>query len=60
VLPLFEAQAPADGRPRAAIARARAFARGERDVAEEIRRRFVDGVPLRRDGVTATFDQRTA
>jgi hypothetical protein len=41
VLGLFEAEAPDDGRPRAAIARARAFARGELDVAEEIRRRFV-------------------
>lgn len=36
VLALFEAEAPADGRPRDAIARARAFARGELDVAEEI------------------------
>jgi hypothetical protein len=43
VLPLFEAQAPGDCRPRDAIARARAFARGELDVAEEIRRRFVGG-----------------
>jgi hypothetical protein len=41
VLGLFEAEAPDDGRPRAAIARARAFARGELDVAELIRRRFV-------------------
>jgi hypothetical protein len=41
VLGLFEAEAPDDGRPRAAIARARAFARGELEVAEEIRRRFV-------------------
>lgn len=45
VLALFEAEAPADGRPRAAIARARAFARGELNTAEEIRRRFVGGVP---------------
>lgn len=45
VLGLFEAEAPADDRPRAAIARARAFARGELDTAEEIRRRFVGGVP---------------
>jgi hypothetical protein len=43
VLPIFEAEAPDDGRPRAAIARARAFARGELGVAEEIRRRFADG-----------------
>jgi Imm-5 like putative immunity protein len=44
VLGLFEAEAPADNRPRAAIARARAFARGELNTAEEIRRRFVGGV----------------
>lgn len=43
VLGLFEARAPEDSRPRDAIARARAFARGELDVAEEIRRRFVGG-----------------
>jgi hypothetical protein len=40
VLGLFEAQAPEDGRPREAIARLRAFARGELGVAEA-RRRFV-------------------
>ncbi|HLI56644.1 MAG TPA: hypothetical protein VKY26_06360, partial [Actinomycetota bacterium] len=38
-------EAPTDGRPRAAIARARAYARGELDTATEIRRRFVGGVP---------------
>lgn len=43
VLPLFEAEAPADARPRDAIARTRAFARGDLGVAEEIRRRFVAG-----------------
>lgn len=43
VLGLFEAEAPGDCRPRDAIARTRAFARGELDVAEEIRRRFVGG-----------------
>jgi hypothetical protein len=43
VLWLFEAEAPEDHRPRDAIARTRAFARGELDVAEEIRRRFVGG-----------------
>lgn len=42
-LPAFEAEAPADGRPRAAIARARAFGRGELDAAGEIRQRFVAG-----------------
>ncbi|GAA4155111.1 hypothetical protein GCM10022286_03650 [Gryllotalpicola daejeonensis] len=43
VLPLFESEAPEDGRARDAIARARAFARGELGTAGEIRRRFVDG-----------------
>lgn len=43
VLRLFEAEAPADPRPRDAIARARAFARGELPAAGEIRRRFVAG-----------------
>lgn len=40
VLEIFEATAPSDGRPRDLIARARAFSRGELDVAEGIRRRF--------------------
>ena len=40
VLGLFEAEAPRDSRPRDAIARLRAFARGELGVAET-RRRFV-------------------
>jgi hypothetical protein len=44
VLGLFEAEAPDDGRPRALIARTRAFARGELNTAEEIRRRFAGGV----------------
>lgn len=44
VLPLFLAEAPDDYRPRALIARTRAYARGELDTAEEIRRRFVGGV----------------
>lgn len=43
VLGLFEAAVPNDGRPRAAIVRTRAFARGELNTGEEIRRRFVDG-----------------
>jgi hypothetical protein len=43
VLGVFEAEAPEDPRPREAIARTRAFARGELDVAEEIRRRFAGG-----------------
>jgi Imm-5 like putative immunity protein len=44
VLWLFEAEAPQNDRPRALIARARAFARGERNTAEEIRRRFAGGI----------------
>ena len=43
VLSIFESEAPADDRPRDAIARARSFARGELDAAGEIRRRFVAG-----------------
>ncbi|MCS0498431.1 putative immunity protein [Protaetiibacter mangrovi] len=43
VLPLFEREAPDDGRPRDAIARTRAYARGELTTAGEIRRRFVAG-----------------
>jgi hypothetical protein len=43
VLWLFEAEAPGDSRPRDAITRTQAFARGELDVAEEIRGRFVGG-----------------
>ncbi|GAA1059282.1 putative immunity protein [Agromyces bracchium] len=43
VLGVFEAEAPSDARPREAIARARAFARGELATAGEIRRRFVAG-----------------
>ncbi|GAB2984835.1 putative immunity protein [Frigoribacterium salinisoli] len=42
-LPMFEAEAPDDDRPRDGIARARAFARGELDTAGEIRRRFDAG-----------------
>src|SRR3954471_13938514 len=47
VIGLFEAEAPGDGRPREAIARTRAFARGELDVAEAIRGRFVNGEAAR-------------
>jgi hypothetical protein len=43
VLPLFEAEVPGDDRARDAIARTRAFARGELTAAGEIRRRFVAG-----------------
>lgn len=51
VLGLFEAERPDDGRPRAAIARAKAYARGELDTAGEILRRFGDGGAAR--GVSA-------
>lgn len=44
VLGLFEAEAPDDDRPQALIVRTRAFARGELNTAEEIRRRFAGGV----------------
>jgi hypothetical protein len=44
VLGLFEAEAPDDDRPRALIARTRAFAQGKLNTAEEIRRRFTGGV----------------
>lgn len=43
VVALFEAEAPTDGRPHDAIARARAFSRGELDAASQIRRRFEAG-----------------
>ena len=46
VLELFEAEAPDDDRPRALIARTRAFARGELNTGEEIRRRFAGGVDV--------------
>jgi hypothetical protein len=47
VLGLFEAEAPGDARPREAIARTRAFGRGEVEIGEEIRRRFVGGAAAR-------------
>lgn len=53
VLGLFEAEAPADQRPRALIARTRAFARGELNIAEEIRRRFAGGVGASEVGAPA-------
>jgi hypothetical protein len=43
VLAVFEVEAPSDGRPRDAVGRARAFARGELDAAGQIRQRFVAG-----------------
>ena len=47
MLALFHAEAPDDDRPRALIARTRAFARGELRTADEIRRRFAGGVGTR-------------
>src|SRR3954470_6900461 len=44
VLGLYEGEAPDDDRPRALIARTRAFASGDLKAAEEIRRRFAGGV----------------
>ena len=43
VLSLFENEIAGDDRPRDAIARARAFSRGEVDAASQIRQRFVAG-----------------
>lgn len=43
VLAVFESEAPVDDRPRDAIARARAFGRGDLDTAGQIRARFVAG-----------------
>ena len=43
VLGIFEFESPTDPRPRDAIARSRAFARGELHAAGEIRRRFIAG-----------------
>lgn len=44
VLELFETEAPNDNRPRNLINRARAYANGELNTADEIRRRFKGGV----------------
>ncbi|PZE54855.1 hypothetical protein DEJ33_16225 [Curtobacterium sp. MCPF17_047] len=43
VLPLFERAVPEDARPRDGIARTRAFARGEIEASDMIRRRFETG-----------------
>lgn len=60
VLRWFEAEAPDDTRPRDAIARTRAFARGELGVAEEIRRRFVGGGAARDVSACAAAAARAA
>jgi hypothetical protein len=46
VLGVFEADAPDDDRPRQLIQRSRAFAGGNLNTADEIRRRFEDGVSV--------------
>ena len=61
VLGLFEAEAPHDNRPRDSIARMGAFARGELDVAGEIRRRFVGSDAARQvSGPSAAAAARAA
>ena len=45
VLEIYENAIPSDARPRELIDRARAFARGELDAVDGIRRRFEGGVP---------------
>jgi len=59
-LGLFEADRPGDRRPRDAIARARAFARGELDVGGEIRRRFAGGDAARGANPAAAAAARAA
>jgi len=60
VLALFESEAPGDRRPRDAITRTRAFARGELDVAEEIRRRFIGNGAAREVSAPAAAAARAA
>jgi hypothetical protein len=60
VIGLFEANSPGDSRPHDAITRTRAFARGELDVAEEIRRRFVGGGAARGANPAAAAAARAA
>jgi hypothetical protein len=60
VLDVFEAQAPGDSSPRDAIARARAFACGELDVAQEIRRRFAGQGAARTVSAAAAAAARAA
>lgn len=60
VLGLFEVEAPGDGRPRDAIARLRAFARGEVSSAEAIRVRFVNGGAAREVSVPAAVSAARA
>jgi hypothetical protein len=60
VLPVFEKAAPNDERPRDAIARTRAFARGELSIAKEIRDRFKSGGAARAVSPPAAAAARAA
>ena len=60
VVGLFEASFPGDSRPRDAIARTRAFARGELTVDGEIRRRFVGSGAARGASPVAAAAARAA
>jgi len=60
VLELFEAESPGDTRPRDAITRTRAFARGELAVAGEIRRRFAAHGAARNVSASASAAARAA
>lgn len=60
VLHWFEAEAPGDSRPRNAIERTRVFARGEANIADEIRNRFGDGGAARDVGPAAAAAARSA
>ncbi len=60
MLEVFEADAPGDPGPRHAIARARAFACGELDVAQEIRRRFAGRGAARKVSAPAAAAARAA
>jgi hypothetical protein len=60
VLGIFDAEAPQDDRPREAIARARAFARGELSAAEGIARRFASMPAAREVGAAAATAARAA
>lgn len=60
VLPLFEAEAAGDSRPRDAVARTRAFARAELDVAGQIRSRFAGGSAASGVGRAAAAAARAA
>jgi hypothetical protein len=60
VLPIFEAASPEDPRPRDAIARTRAYARGELDTASQIRNRFGGGSAARDAASPAAAAARAA